>query len=320
MTLHEQVAEARKRGRRPLPGGGTGGESRTPPPPGVPDDAPRYVRACAAGSYSLLLRDPRTGRVRVAPYRCRSWRHAGDCARARAARDYRRILDALTARRPQDLVFLVITLPRPRTGGDPVEAYHHLQRAWPRFRKRLARRWGLRGYVATLEVTKAGWPHLNIIADCPGLARRCYVRRRHGLALARGDKEVLEAELVAAGFGPVSFCERPLRRARLAGYVTKLAKAVPVHAYGRTVAEATKQSQLPLCLPRGTRRLRQSRGFLARPHRSGLEGMLVRRSPADVRYAADMAGGLHVIWEIAPSLGWVPHGRGGRAPPDQPDG
>ena len=87
---------------------------------------PRYVRACRRNEWRLHLWEPGSSKAKCVPYRCRSWRCAGDCRNWRAKYDMRRIMDALRGHDPSDVCFFVLTLDRNGTmGGKPWPTRYH---------------------------------------------------------------------------------------------------------------------------------------------------------------------------------------------------
>jgi hypothetical protein len=66
------------------------------------------AEACDADAWHLALEHKETGEKKSVPYRCRSWRHAGACAKARAADDARRIREGFIKYR-RSMAYLVLT-------------------------------------------------------------------------------------------------------------------------------------------------------------------------------------------------------------------
>jgi hypothetical protein len=224
------------------------------------------------------------------PFRCKSWRHQGsDCQRQRSQQDFARIRVGLSKFTPGATVLMVLTLARPagHWRGDEAQsdqAYRELVELWTALSKDLQREWGevllsdtgepkrfksgelKRGrprYVATLEAHRDGWPHLNVLMECPALARAAYdytPGQPHGRALPgapsrSGAEKWLRAAAVRAGFGPHATVTRVSvsEHDHVAGYVTKWEKAS---------AEVSKLCQFPLNAPPRTRRIRSSKGLL----------------------------------------------------------
>ncbi|MFP2962007.1 hypothetical protein ACLEPN_30520 [Myxococcus sp. 1LA] len=170
-------------------------------------------------------------------------------------------------------MFLVLTV-KPHEWKDEDEAYEGLRDCWRSFAKAIRREWGPMQYVATVEKTRRGWPHLNVIMVAPGVGASLddmpdYVR------------QWMKDHADACGFGNQVFIDRPRSREQVAGYIVKLAdmsaaaapgdvgadveavrRAGAQTARGGTVGEVVKLSQLPRNAPKGFRRLRASPGFL----------------------------------------------------------
>lgn len=248
-----------------LPEGSRGGgaDSRTLPLPlpGVGQQlelrVPKWMKACEAKSWHLHLTHKTTGKEERICWRCRSWRHQGECARQVARKDFARISEAFTRERSSSLVYLVLTLDQAKDearGLTAIQAYRTLVRRWQSLRQWMQRNFGPVGYVATVEQHRTGWPHLNVVVSCEDLAAAIRAEdRKNGMAPGW-----LKGAAVRAGFGYRAWAEAPRDRDELAGYLVKLA-----HRESLT-GEVAKLSQLPIASPPGTRRLRSSRGFLPR--------------------------------------------------------
>ena len=216
---------------------------------------PKWMKACAAKSWHLHLKNKKTGKVERVCWTCRSWRHQGECARQVARKDFARISEAFGREKPESLVYLVLTFDQDKDGAHgmtPISAYRSLVRRWQSLRQWLQRQFGRVGYVATVEQHKTGWPHLNLVVSCEGFAAAIREEdRKNGVAPGW-----LKGAAVRAGFGYKAWAEAPRDLEQLAGYLVKLA-----HKESLT-GEVVKLNQLPLASPPGTRRLRSSRAFL----------------------------------------------------------
>jgi hypothetical protein len=83
---------------------------------------PKYIDHCAAGDWHLHLENTRTGEDLRIPYRCNTWRHHGtECQRARSRQDFARVRVGMGRLTPGHVVAIVLTLPRPDTGGAGLE-------------------------------------------------------------------------------------------------------------------------------------------------------------------------------------------------------
>lgn len=221
--------------------------------------APGYIHACHECKWKLATwQKTKPTEVTWRPARCYSWRHAGPCARAKAAEDYQRIKEALARHERQHIAYAVLTLDpsawtgdgweewhgegkRPRREGATKDAnaiqaaYRALVDRWTVLSKAIRRRWDDFEYVATVECHRSGWPHLNVVFVCPSLAQeielearrlRLWGRKSKGREVAR---RVFGGMLESAGFGPIAFLEQALplegedKADRLAAYIAKLA-------------------------------------------------------------------------------------------------
>lgn len=281
--------------------------------------APRYIHACHEQKWSLATwKKANAADVQWRPARCCSWRHGGPCRRRKAAEDYARIKEALGTKERENIVYAVLTLDpsawtkdgwsqwkgegsRPRREnavhdrGSIAQAYQALCERWSVLAKRLRREYDSIEYVATVEVHRSGWPHLNVVIVCDGLADEVksadaclerWGRKAKGREIAR---RVLGDRLESAGFGPIAFLEPASSldgdHDRLAAYIAKLAgeagntwdgtarglreavtdgpEGVKIESIeGQMVAEIAKYSQVPNDAPSHFRRLRSSKGFL----------------------------------------------------------
>ncbi len=227
---------------------------------------PKYIRACQQGRFHLRVW-PKVNRgayTRIA-WRCRSWRHRGGCAKARAREDFERIWYAVSGYRPQDVVFCVFTL-KPGDWESTWQAYEKLRDRWRSLAKALRREFGDLAYVSTVEAHRNGMPHLNVIVASPEMAKELRFR---GWWVKRWLKQ--HARL--CGFGWRCSAEAAKSLNKVAGYVVKLADTVgelpagvQLDAVGTSVAgEVSKLSQVPVTAPKGFRRLRSSPRFLPPP-------------------------------------------------------
>jgi len=232
---------------------------------------PGYIKACHFRNWTLSLwrkdEHPITEdgrRWKDVPYNCRSWRHAGACAKHRAAEDVERIKAALSARQGH-YVYVVLTFARESFDGDFGAAYRGIVRCWDRLRKRIVRDWGKIEYVCVVERHADGWPHINLLIRNERLAASC-----EGNGWKRVRSRWLEPEARACGFGFRTWIE-PMRSEAIATYLVKLA------------GEMGKKAQVPLDAPRHFRRLRGSRGFLPpKPKDLDLTGRLWRKEIEEV--------------------------------------
>lgn len=170
--------------------------------PAAPGVTLRYIETCKRGGWALYLHDPKTGARWATPYRCRSWRHEGECRVWRARENLARMLRPLERCEPRHVLLLVLTFDQRRlAAGLAMEhmagalrraaalhspplaleddprwfAFSTLWRRWQSLRQALNREAGRRGarrarWVQTVEVHKSGWPHANVMLEWPWLA------------------------------------------------------------------------------------------------------------------------------------------------------
>lgn len=262
---------------------------------------PSYVRACRDKRWHIATwkYDTKTGELftpvdapRRTPFRCRSWRHDGECRRWRAAQNYSRVYEALCGAGNDSVSFVVLTLD-PSQWKSRFDAFRELRERWRPLMKALRRTFQVFDedgklvedvqYVSTVEVHRSGWPHLNVII----------VSKRFAQLVARGSTKKsgpghawLVKHARACGFGYLATCETAKSRGAVAGYCVKLAgnveQAAEKTADGRLVGEAVKFSQVPEEAPAHFRRIRSSVRFLPPPMKfEGITGELVKRPPPD---------------------------------------
>jgi len=270
--------------------------------------APRYCLQCHRQELTLEIQHKASGKRQYLPYKCGSWRHPGECARKRAAQDYARIRDALEPFPASSIVYMVLTIDPKRWTADGYDrarrrdakkairdknaidtVFRELSRCWQRFSREFKKAYGFQGWVGTVEVTKNGWPHLNIVAVSPELAacaasthRRCADWSQDARGREAGRRWIGEM-CEAAGFGEICFVEPIHDKGKIADYITKLAGdhggayagktedagGLVAGIDDRTVAEIAKLSQLPYDAAKNFRRLRSSKGFLPAKRGSG---------------------------------------------------
>lgn len=277
-TTLSESRPSRGGGEAPSPGGARPAATRL-----------RYVEACAMKAWSLRVwkraeaETPLGASPVAVRYVCRSWRHAGDCRRWRAAQNFARVTAALEGCSPRHIVYVVFTF-RQGEGAKwetRYDAFRGMVESWRSLRKAIARRWGKPEYVSVCEVHRSGWPHLNVIMVCPRLAAELATP-----PVAPGTLRELKRHAVACGWGFMLTAEVARDASAVAGYAVKLAGDVEQRADagadGRLVGEVVKFSQVPENAPRHFRRLRSSYRFLPPPFKGSGEwtGELVKR-PAD---------------------------------------
>jgi hypothetical protein len=260
-------------------------------PPGAV--LPKHVMACQwspFGHHRWFVWTWKRGapdvQTRVA-YSCGSWR-CPVCRRHEAAVTFARIREA-TSRPgydPDGWVYLCLTIDRNgyytgRPWYDVTAAYRSLGSMSRRTLKRLRRGWDerLRAWYSVVEAHKRGWPHVNIVAYAPSLARELAISTSERLAAGATAREatLLHGDLlehaIACGWGRQSTAEKVRDTAALGAYAVKLAGE-----HDQTIGELAKVTQAPTNAPARFRRLRSAKGFLP-PRRRNPEitGALVRR-------------------------------------------
>lgn len=117
---------------------------------------------CPTGSIQLNHQTV----LKVIPATCGRW-NCGQCGPRKA----RRLRKRLAQTTPTRLITLTL---RPDPLESPADALKRANRAWSILWRRLRRKHGQQavGYAKIVELTKAGTPHLHIIAEVPYIAQR----------------------------------------------------------------------------------------------------------------------------------------------------
>jgi len=236
----------------------------------------RYVSACEFDTWHLMIWEKgRPSTIHQVPFRCRSWRHAGECAHWRASQDFARIVEGIE--KHDTWLYIVLTFAHgdwPRWQDQYTEAV----RLWSMLRHRLERQSGKLAYIQTWERHRSKGIHVNLLLHNESLhAAACKINSlktlSHLTKTQRGravGKSLLRQLVVSCGFGKIVYCE-PMRTGTgnaMAGYLTKLAKEL---------VGAEAKSQIPFDAPAHFRRLRASRGLLPPRINSGMTGYMVFR-------------------------------------------
>lgn len=222
-------------------------------PPGFPSLRIKevdYITACECGAWSLEIwkkKDPAT-RITV-PFKCRSWRHEGDCRLWKGAQDFQRIKGTMDLL--QNWTHVCLTY-RQRDRTLSYRQFRDCLSCWSRLRKRIKRQFGWFKYICTWERHESGWPHAHVVIASKALLDACTDHPKVNF------RTLLRGHAVASGFGPVGWCEGIATRAAMAGYLCKLA---------RELTGRGKDYQIPTNAPRHFRRLRASVGLLIPPHK-----------------------------------------------------
>jgi len=227
--------------------------------------SPKYINACRVGAWSIVtwpVADP--SEVKFRKFKCRSWRHEGECSRWKGAQDFARIASALKENRGS-WTYIVQTFARDREFRNPYEAYKGLYFCWAKQRKRIFRKWKDFKYITLVEKHRdrtdketgeiiQGWPHLNILIRNEALAKACA-----GDGWKSVRRNWLEPVAKACGFGMRTWIEPVRGSEKMAGYFVKLCG---------TAGELSKPSQSPDNAPKNFRRLRASQGLLPLPYKN----------------------------------------------------
>jgi hypothetical protein len=212
----------------------------------------KAVKMCESGSHFVVSWDPKNpAKKSFAPFRCRSWRHPGDCQRWKGSQDFVRCRDAMKSRGDR-WVYVVLTLDQKHFANEWA-AYRGGIFRWQKLNQRLSRRYGRVEYLQTWEKhVRTDFPHVNVALCNARISELCV---GDGWKLFRRQLNTLA---IACGFGLRIWCE-PLRVGQsmtLAGYFTKLS---------RELTGAGTKNQVPVNAPPHFRRIRASQGLLPPP-------------------------------------------------------
>lgn len=224
----------------------------------------KYVEACRNKSWHLMLTEECIDDARPVVYRCRSWRHNGECCQWKGAQDFVRVKEGIESR--GCWVYAVLTFAQ-NEWWDWREQYTLSYPMWSQMRLRLTRRYGPIAYIQTWERHVKQGIHVNLLISNRDIWERTMFGCDEWLQL------FLRPSAIALGFGPRCWAEhmRDNSTESMAGYLTKLA---------RELVGAGNKGQVPYDAPPHFRRLRASRGVLPPVHKSDLTGWLVQ-TPMD---------------------------------------
>lgn len=225
-----------------------------------------YVKACRRSRWHLAL-ESKSGKfpgVKRVPFKCRSWRHEGECREWCGHCDYVRCEHAL--KKFTHWSFLVLTY-RKQAWPDVRELFRSSVKHFYALRKRLVKVIGKFKYIQTWEITRKGTPHVNVAISSRKLlewiedegvwvpdAKRKLRMRWQWHDLGKCFKTaILEPAQVASGFGSVSTLEPMTDPELMGGYMVKLA---------RELTGAGTKSQVPVNAPPHWRRIRASQHTL----------------------------------------------------------
>lgn len=205
----------------------------------------RYITACQCGRWYIeTWKKDEPDNVRLIPYRCRSWRHEGECRLWNGAQMFCRVRDAILSLRNWTL----LTLTYAQRGRELNAArFREAKEQWAKLRKRLIYDYEGIKYIQTWEVHKSGWPHVHIALSNSELYALCEYDGASNFA------NLIRHHATSVGFGGRGEIT-PLRSTgAVAGYLSKLA---------RELVDGSVKSQIPVNAPPHFRRLRASRGLL----------------------------------------------------------
>lgn len=281
-----------------------------------------YIEHCKAGDASFFYYKRGDGvdvgdkkKVLLGRSKCNSWRHEGECARWRNAKDFARIKEALESK-GEGWIYILLTLGKEaRSEPELYRIYRDLLFRWDKLRKRLERGFGKVDYIATVEEHRDHVPHINLLLWNSELQKVCCceawkkfwdshaqelgavtdkdelkrLRDRLRKEIWESDESAslrsfrrdwLETNAVACGYGKRIWVEPVYSNDAIAGYMVKLC------------SEVAKLNQLPVCAPKGFRRLRASRGLLPGKKESEFTGGLILEPVEQIcKVAREVFGG-----------------------------
>jgi DNA-binding HxlR family transcriptional regulator len=115
---------------------------------------------------SCVVKHSETESPVIATLPCRAW-NCPECAPKRA----KKLLAQAIAGRPTTFITLTVN---PREGEDALDRRRKLAVAWNHLVKRIKRRWKVKSvpFIAVVEATKRGEPHLHILARLPFIPQK----------------------------------------------------------------------------------------------------------------------------------------------------
>jgi len=174
------------------------------------------------------------------PFRCRSWRHEGECRLWKGAQDFVRCREAIEQH--ENWSHICLTFEQfDRKLDDAV--FRKTLRCWSKLRKRLTRQYGKLLYIQTWEIHRSGWPHCHIAASNQSIHANYYHHPKTTF------NHLIRKHARASGFGGQGWCEPIRDQEAMAGYLAKLC---------RELTGTGKAYQIPINAPKNFRRLRAS--------------------------------------------------------------
>ena len=225
----------------------------------------KSIEACEGGWWTIATWKRGDGsNPALRPFRCRSWRHEGECRAYCGACDFARCADALT--RFPNWTYLILTYPH-RQWPDVKALFRAGVVHWARLRKRIQREYGDMKYIQTWEIHRSGYPHVNVVVSNENLFKE--VARNH----RRVREDFLDPACAEVGFGFCKWAETLRDERRMAGYIAKLGLELTGHGV---------KSQTPVNAPRHFRRIRASRHTLPPRKKSDcITGQLLKMNYAN---------------------------------------
>lgn len=212
----------------------------------------KYIEACKECKWHLRIwpkGNPENGWECV--YRCKSWRHDGECSQWRASQDFSRIVEAVQTR--NDWTYTVFTYPT-NDWPDKAKLYKFGVVSWSRLRKRMVERFGKFAYIQTWEAHKSGYPHMNCLIGNPELWKlaKNYPHKANGKNLSLVES-IVSHMAKPCGFGWKVYVDAVRSREGMSDYLVKQCEEL---------TGAGQKDQRPLAAPPHFRRIRASRGLL----------------------------------------------------------
>ena len=238
----------------------------------------KSVVACESGAWTIASwKVKKPSRKHFRKFKCRSWRHEGECRKRAGALDFMRCKEGIESR--DGWIYVVLTYD-PKQWSGKWEAFKQGGKMWNRLRSRLNRKYGKVEYIQTWEAHQSGWPHVNLIMHNLEMLRICGPQ---GSKSWRKFRKELNKMAVEVGFGKRIWVEPMRNGEEMAGYITKLGgklSALPEEMTG-----AMAKDQTPVDAPRHFRRIRASRGLLPAKfsHEGVWTGRMIQKSVEEIR-------------------------------------
>jgi hypothetical protein len=205
----------------------------------------RYVWACEDCEWDIeLWRRSAPDNHRRMPFRCKSWRHGGQCRMMRAQQDFARILAGLD--KFDYWLHAGFTFYQP-PGVEATRLYRNAGQCWSLLRKRITYDFGQIKYVQVWEAHQSGMPHVHLAISSVRLYESAIDSPEANF------QRLLMLQAHECGFGRIGWISRIDSKDRMSEYLSKLAKELTGSA---------AKTQVPINAPRGFRRLRSSRYLL----------------------------------------------------------